>query len=99
MRREQVTALGEGLQILEDAKKAGMRVAGKIRDKGLGKTSKKADWHVPEPEMKKKLLDAFLDFKDKASKSPMFQEKAALQYFLDGFTEAYEHEPDSFYKD
>lgn len=90
MRKKQITALGEGLQILEDAKKAGMRAASNLRSKAFKSTDKTPPWDVPESEMKKTLLDAFLEFRKKVAKNPMFQEKAALQHFLNGFTEAYE---------
>ena len=90
MAKSEIVALGEGMKILEDAKKAGMRVAGKILEKGSRKGTKKVSWNVADDEMKKMLMDGFLEFKKTAAKSEMFQEKVALRYFLDGFAEAYE---------
>jgi len=86
---QEIIALGEGLQILDDAKRAGMRVAVTVRNKGMGKDASQK-WQIPEDEMKNKVMEGFLEFKKKAGKSPMFQEKAALKYFLDGFSQAFE---------
>jgi len=78
--RKEVIALGQHLQVLEDARRAGIVFAGKLR-------SLAAD--VKQSEISEKVLQEFEQFKKSIKKGHEVSEELAAKYFLKGFQESY----------
>jgi ribosome modulation factor len=81
MKKVQVKALGEDLQAIEDAKKAGMRTGVAVRS---GDVTDQMDVQ----KRNQKILEAYEKFK-KSLKTKIGSEDLLARAFLKGFKEAY----------